>query len=265
MGNTTNAPLISVISVTLNDRDGLRRTVESLQLQTCAPSYEHIIVDGVSDYDVAGLLAELGSNARLHQGRDKGLYDAMNTGTELARGVYLIYLNGGDTLAGPEVLSKVGAVLTSAWPDFLYGDSLERQLDEESVIKIAHSHKSAPARMFTHHQSMIFRRAIVLDTGLRYDLAYPIAADYDFTLRFLERAIRIVHFPGVIANFSAGGISQVKHHAGRREQFMVRREHFGNTGYAVRVYMMQVFGKYLRAFSPKLYWRLRAIAGKASR
>ncbi|KGE03813.1 glycosyltransferase [Pseudohaliea rubra] len=262
MTSATATPLISVISITLNDRDGLQRTVQSLQSQTDAPSYEHIIVDGVSDYDVAGLLEALGSNARLHQGRDKGLYDAMNTGTGLTRGVYVIYLNSGDTLAGPEVLSELGAVLTSEQPDFLYGDSLERQLDGEEVFKIAHSHKSAPARMFTHHQSMIFRRAIVSDTGLRYDLAYPIAADYDFTLRFLEQANRIVRLPGVIANFSAGGVSQVKHHVGRREQFVVRRRHFGNTGFAVRVYLMQVFGQYMRAFSPKLYWRLRAVAGK---
>ncbi|MBM1817359.1 glycosyltransferase [Pseudosulfitobacter pseudonitzschiae] len=264
MSNATATPLISVVSITLNDRDGLWRTVESLQSQTDAPSYEHIVVDGVSDYDVAGLLAEMGSTAQLHQGSDKGLYDAMNIGTGLAHGGYLIYLNSGDTLAGPEVLSEVGTVLTSERPDFLYGDSLERQLDGEDVFKIAHSHNSAPVRMFTHHQSMIFRRAIVSDAGLRYDLAYPIAADYDFTLRFLKQANRIVRFPGVIANFSAGGVSQVKHHVGRREQFVVRRQHFGNTGFALRVYLMQVFGHFMRAFSPKLYWRLRAFAGKRS-
>lgn len=264
MADSRITPLISVISITLNDRDGLARTVESLQSQMDGPDHEHIVVDGMSDYDVEGLLAELGSPARLHQGRDAGLYDAMNRGTDLARGDYLLYLNSGDTLAGPSVLAAVAKLLSSERPDFFYGDSLERQLDGEDVFKIAYSHKSAPSRMFTHHQSMIFRRAIVSDAGLRYNLAYPIAADYDFTLRFLERANRIVRFPGVIANFSAGGVSQVKHHIGRQEQFAVRRRHFGNTGFAVRVYLMQVFGQYMRAFSPKLYWLLRAVVGKIS-
>lgn len=262
MSEATATPLISVVSITLNDRSGLRRTIESLQSQTDAPSYEHIVVDGGSDYVVDGYLAELGSTARLHQGKDAGLYDAMNRGTELARGDYLLYLNSGDTLAAPGVLAEVGSVLSAVRPDFLYGDSLERQLDGDDVLKVAHSHHSAPKRMFTHHQSMIFSRKLVSEAGLRYDLAYTIAADYDFVLRFLDLASKIARFPKVIANFSAGGVSQVKHHAGRREQFVVRRRHFGSIGFAVRVYLMQVFVKCLRTFSPKLYWRLRAIVGK---
>ncbi|MFC3119381.1 glycosyltransferase [Jhaorihella thermophila] len=120
MTDTAKPPLISVITITLNDRDGLARTIQSLQAQVGAPEVEHIIVDGMSDYDVARLLAELGSTAILHQGRDAGLYDAMNRGTSLARGDYLLYLNGGDVLARENVLATVGTVLTSERPDFLF-------------------------------------------------------------------------------------------------------------------------------------------------
>lgn len=265
MSKATDPPLISVISITLNDHDGLRRTIESVQAQVSAPRYEHIIIDGVSDYDVASLLADLRSDAQLHQGEDQGLYDAMNTGTERASGEYLIYLNSGDTFAEPEVLAKIGALLTAKQPDFLYGDSLELQLDGQEMFKLAHSHRNAPARMFTHHQSMVFSHKLIADNRLSYNLSYSIAADYDFVLHVLNHATTILRLPGVIAKFSAGGVSQIKHHQGRREQFLVRKTHFDSSVFAARIFVMQTAARLVRSLSPKLYWRMRAAFGAVFR
>jgi putative colanic acid biosynthesis glycosyltransferase len=186
----------------------------------------------------------------------------MNRGTDLARGDYLLYLNGGDTLAGSEVLGALAAVLARECPDFLYGDSIECQLNGSLDSKVARGCESAAIGMFTHHQSMVFSRAVLSQFGLRYDLSYPIAADYDFILRFLDKSATTVRFSGPIASFSAGGISQTKHHAGRREQFLVRKRHCKSVTFATRVYLMQAAGKYLRVVSPKIYWGMRAVYAK---
>ncbi|MFC3119382.1 hypothetical protein ACFOHS_18900 [Jhaorihella thermophila] len=47
--------------------------------------------------------------------------------------------------------------------------------------------------MITHHQAMVFRRAVIEENAIRYDLNYRIAADYDFVLKHF-RASKIIHY-----------------------------------------------------------------------
>lgn len=261
MTEMTNPPLLSVISITLNDCDGLTRTVESLLSQTDAPAFEHIVVDGMSDYDVPGLLRGLGSSARLHQGKDAGLYDAMNTGTALAQGDYLLYLNSGDTLAEPQVLAQISAALAAARPDFLWGDSFERQLDGEIRYKPSRPMRRLPLGMISHHQSMLFRRDVIEHNAIRYDLSYRIAADYDFVLRHV-RASRSTHYlPRPICVFERGGTSYQKRHAGRLEQFHIRRTFYSSTIFAAAVYVAQWVLLSFRGLFPAGYWALRKRLG----
>jgi putative colanic acid biosynthesis glycosyltransferase len=257
MTDTTIPPLISVISITLNDRGGLIRTIESLQSQTRASDFEHIIIDGVSDYDVVGLLAELGSQAKLHQGHDAGLYDAMNRGTELARGDYLLYLNGGDVLAGKDVLASIAEVLTKEQPDFLFGDSLERQLDGEIRYKPSRAMKRLPLGMITHHQAMLFRRAVIEVHEIHYDLDYRIAADYDFVLRHVRASKVIRYMPKPICVFEAGGVSLIRNHEARREQFIIRQSVYGSKMFALLVFSLQLSLRLIRNLSPAAYWAIR--------
>jgi putative colanic acid biosynthesis glycosyltransferase len=258
----STAPLISIISITLNDRDGLTRTIKSLQAQVDAPQVEHIIIDGMSDYDVAGLLAELGSNATLHQGQDAGLYDAMNRGTDLARGDYLLYLNGGDVLADKDVLAKLGAVLTRERPDFLFGDSLEKQLDGEIRYKPSRPIKRLPLGMITHHQAMVFRRAVIEENAIRYDLNYRIAADYDFVLKHVRASETIRYLPEPICVFERGGASYKKSKDGRREQFHIRRAAYHSTSFAAAIFVTQWALFTFRNLFPSAYWTLQNQIGK---
>lgn len=262
MADKTTPPLISVISITLNDRGGLIRTIESLQSQTRTPDFEHIIIDGVSDYDVAGLLADLGSQAKLHQSHDAGLYDAMNRGTELARGDYLLYLNGGDVLAGKDVLASIAEVLTKEQPDLLFGDSLERQLEGEIRYKLSRAIKRLPLGMITHHQAMLFRRAVIKDHGIKYNLDYRIAADYDFVLRHVRASEAIRYMPKSICVFERGGASYKQSNAGRREQFHIRRKFFHSTLFAAAIFTIQWGLFNFRSVFPSAYWVLHKKTGK---
>jgi len=261
MIDAPRVPLISVVTSTLNDRDGLLRTVNSLKSQTGTLDYEHIIVDGMSDYDVAGLLNDLDWSAALHQGRDDGLYDAMNRGTDCAQGRYLLYMNSGDTLAEPDTLAAISKALVEKEPDFLYGDSLERQLDGEIRLKPSRPIKRLPLGMITHHQAMLFRREVVEDIRLRYDLAYQIAADYDFVLRHV-RASEIIHYlPQPICVFERGGTSFQKRNIARREQFHIRRAAYNSTLFAATIFAAQWGLRTFRGIFPSGYWALRKHLG----
>ena len=261
MSETMAVPLISVITITLNDRDGLIRTIESLQSQIDMPDVEHVVVDGLSDYDIDSLIADIGSPARLHQGRDEGLYDAMNRGTELARGDYLLYLNSGDTLAEQQVLAEIGAVLAAERPDFLYCDSFERQLDGEIRYKPSRPMKWLPLGMISHHQAMLFRRDVIEQNAIRYDLSYRIAADYDFVLHHVRASKSSHYLPRPICVFERGGTSYQKRHVARREQFHIRRTFYNSTVFAAAVYFMQWVLRSFRGLFPAGYWALRKLLG----
>lgn len=105
--------------------------------------------------------------------------------------------------------------------------------------------------MFTHHQAMLYRRTALGD--LRYDLRYKIAADYDFTIRFLQRAENILYCPFPICLFENGGISQLEALRGRREQFYIRKEAGQNLPGNIFIFAAQTLNLFLRRKCPRLY------------
>jgi putative colanic acid biosynthesis glycosyltransferase len=216
-------PLFSIITVALNDLGGLQRTHGSLIAQTCR-DFDWIVVDGGSrDGTLEYLLSHQHDLAWWRSAPDRGLYDAMNSGLSVARGDYLIFLNAGDTLPDPDTLERLARTIRerSEPPDFIYGNALERGTGNRLLTKRARSHRFAWYGMFTHHQAMVYRRALV--EGLRFDLAWEIGADYAFTLDTLSKSVRVVRLDAALVLFEGGGRSQTLAALGRREQAEIRR------------------------------------------
>lgn len=231
-------PRYSIITVTKNNISGLRRTEASVRAQTCT-DYEWLVIDGASN------------DGTLHHYKpvlsapDKGLYDAMNKGIGMARGHYLLFLNAGDCLASPDVLGA----LCSFTSDFIYGDALE-----DGHLKPARHDMTRG--MITHHQAMLYRREAI--GGLRYNLCYPLAADYDFTWRFIRQSAGKAYIPIAICDYESGGLSQTKAASGRRQQFFIRRE-MGVPFYkGAAIYCQQSCVWAIRRLAPKLFWRVRS-------
>ena len=76
-------PLFSIITVTLNNIDGLKSTEHSLKSQTNS-DYEWIIIDGNSTDGTKKYLDTIRSVIWTSE-PDHGLYDAMNKGIEHAK------------------------------------------------------------------------------------------------------------------------------------------------------------------------------------
>lgn len=240
-------PLFTVITITFNNRDGLRRTAQSVQSQT-STDYEWIIIDGDStdgttddfiNYPTAKIISE----------PDKGIYDAMNKGIDIATGDYIIFMNAGDIFANENVLNDISNHCT-AHPDFIYGDA-----EEDNHLKRARSHTKINWGMFTHHQAMFYNRKAL--AGLRYNLNYKIAADYDLTVKFLKTAKSILYVPIPVCVFEVGGASQTNAKLGRDEQFISRainRSCPPIKNQAIR--LGQNIRYEIRKNLPKLYWKL---------
>jgi putative colanic acid biosynthesis glycosyltransferase len=204
---------LSVVTVTRNNLESLRRTHESLKAQD-SRDYEWIVIDGASQDGTDAFLRA--TCARWLSEPDDGIYDAMNKGMAMARGDYILFLNAGDALADKHMLSAL-ALACENRPDFIYGDGIE-----DGMIKTARDHEQCLGGMFTYHQAMFYKAALI--GSLRYDTRYRLAADFKFTVQFLRRAKRIAYWPHPVCIFESGGASQVHAAAARIELSCLRRE-----------------------------------------
>lgn len=245
---TTDAPLFSVITVTKNNCAGLGATYASLSAQSCN-DYEWIVVDGASTDGTLLFLSKDGLLDCCVSTPDDGIYDAMNKGIARAKGRYLIFMNAGDRFSDPDILSTLLKIIAAEDPDFIYGDALE----SGGLYKKARH--NIERGMITHHQAMLYKRGTIGD--LRYDMRYKIAADYDFTFRFLKRAKTIHYCPAALCIFEEGGLSQKKRRHGRNEEFLIRNNQDIPPAENIAVYMRQTLAAFIKAFMPALYRKLR--------
>lgn len=236
----------SIITITRNNLPGLRATADSLQQQSCR-NFEWIIIDGDSSDGTKDYLATLPAQSLSEP--DRGIYDAMNKGIDRATGDYLLFLNAGDCLAAPDVLSKLEQNI--AGEDFIYGDSLEG-----GQKKPARQHQKIVFGMHTHHQAMLYRREMIGDQ--RYDTTYSISADYKFTCVFLMKSRTVRYCPYPICIFEPGGVSQTNVRQGRIEQFCIREEMKScSTTSNTLIYLGQTAIMALRRHFPALYWKIK--------
>ncbi len=105
-------PTISVVTVTRNALPLLRRTVASVSEQTCQ-DMEYIIVDGASTDGSTDFIAGERCVSRWVSERDGGIYDAMNKGARMASGRWIIFMNAGDTFAGPDVAAQLAQAVAA--------------------------------------------------------------------------------------------------------------------------------------------------------
>lgn len=246
--------LFSIITVTRNNLDGLRATQNSIAIQHCA-DFEWIVVDGASTDGTPEWLDT--TAAHWTSEPDRGIYDAMNKGIDRAAGDYLLFLNAGDCLCAPDTLTRIKKSLQNEV--FVYGDALETRGGALPAYKFANDHDSLPRGMFTHHQAMLYRRDAI--GNVRYNTQYKIAADYDFTARFLiaHAGAPVLYCDFPLCLFEEGGVSQKHTDQGRQEQFAIRRALALAGPTENRLIALRQWGAVqIRRISPDLYWRLRA-------
>jgi glycosyltransferase involved in cell wall biosynthesis len=163
---------LSIITINYNNAEGLRKTLASVAAQTY-PNIEHIIVDGnstdgsvdvIREYEstLASSLSPLASRLKWLSEPDKGIYNAMNKGIEIALGKrvvnddhtsspiannqlpialtdYIQILNSGDILAADDVTERMfQAMGNRQW-------AIDNETNSQSPIANRPTSDSAPA------------------------------------------------------------------------------------------------------------------------
>lgn len=160
-------PCISVITVVFNAKDQIEKTIQSVIDQNY-DAVEYIIIDGGSTDGTVDIIKKYRNQISYWVSEaDNGIYDAMNKGIEQAKGKGLLFLNAGDYFVGNILSDKI------APPCFLnvkYHNIMSKLVD----IKIKNYKIGLP----NCHQGIMFE-----NKGIKYDLDYKIASDYDFYLK----------------------------------------------------------------------------------
>jgi glycosyltransferase involved in cell wall biosynthesis len=194
----------SIIIPTYNCESLISSTLESIINQDDS-LYECIIVDGLSNDDTIKTVekySNLNNNVRFISEKDKGIYDAMNKGIDLAKGEYLYFLGAGDTLS-KDVLFKLNNEINDE--DFIYGKVYK---EHEGELIGEELKKSDLVYDLICHQAIFYKKNIFNIKG-KYNLSYKVAADNIFNKKvFADDGLSKKFIDIEIANYLGGGVSQ---------------------------------------------------------
>lgn len=204
----TLAPIVSVITISFKDLEGLKRTVESVRAQRYAGHIEHIVIDGGSGDDVAEYLSGYEPPFTYWQSQpDGGRYDAMNQGIAHASGDLLWFMHSSDCFSDPDAVAEVVAAISGHGPAReVWGYGLENLVGlgrvrgpiPFNIRKLLAGWQTVP------HQASFFGSSLVSKLG-GYDLDFGIAADQEFILRAaLVRAPITIR--RVLSDFDTNGV-----------------------------------------------------------
>ncbi len=223
-------PLISVITVTYNAQRELPATLRSVREQTF-DSFEHLIIDGASkDATVDIASKDAPSYQRLVSSPDKGLYDAMNKGLDLAQGDYVVFLNAGDAFHSPSTLQHVAnKILDNDFPGVVYGQT---DLVDANRKRIAGRHLEAPSQlnyesfkqgMVVCHQAFFALRRI----ADRFNLKYRFSADYEWCIRVLQHCRQTCYLDEVVVDYLMEGMTTRNRRKSLIERFKIMCYFYG--------------------------------------
>lgn len=101
---------LSIITINYNNAQGLKKTLDSVRVQSCK-EFEHVIIDGNSTdgskYIIEKYANEVSYPVVFISENDNGIFNAMNKGITLSKGTYCQILNSGDVLATQNVVTKM--------------------------------------------------------------------------------------------------------------------------------------------------------------
>lgn len=203
---------ISVITVCLNSAKTLSRTLDSVVNQDY-PEIEHIVIDGGSIDGSLEILATYSDKlAHVTSQPDKGIYDAMNKGMDLATGDIFCFLNADDHYASSKVLSLVSSKMNAGNLDVLIGDvSFFHERSPSKVTRRYRSDRFHPGRLswgwMPAHPAMFITQKTVKRVG-KFETNYRIAGDFEFIIRvFSDQSLKYTHISEVLVNMQTGGVS----------------------------------------------------------
>ena len=207
-------PKLSIITINLNNAEGLCKTIESVVSQTFT-DYEYIIIDGASTDGSVDVIKQYADGIIIEQPScritywvseaDNGIYNAMNKGIRVANGDYCLFLNSGDCLANNETLSYVlknsfdSDIISGYVCGNKYGEFFNIYPPKEFTFRYLYS-QNIP------HQAEFIKRKLFDEIGF-YNEQYQILSDYEFNIKAMLHNVSYLYINSLVTVVDLSGVS----------------------------------------------------------
>jgi len=185
-------PLFSIITVNLNDIEGLKRTMTSV-FEQIWQEFEYIVIDGGSTDGSKEYIKQHSDRIDFWVSeKDSGIYNAMNKGIKAATGEYLLFLNSGDHLFTNEVLKKNKNYLELndliSFDLQIIGDNIQETISKPKELRFTDLYYGSLCHPSTFIKKKLFQKAGMYDENLTIvsDWKFFILALYKFNCSYLK-------------------------------------------------------------------------------
>jgi glycosyltransferase involved in cell wall biosynthesis len=183
-------------------------------MQQSHNNIEHIIIDGNSKDGTIDLINKYKkNNIKFISEPDKGIYEALNKGIEIATGDIIGVLHADDTFYDDQVLEKVISVFEKEnHVDVLSGNVVffdSKKDNTENRIILSHIFKPWMFRFgfMPAHTATFIRQNVFKKCGL-YDEKFKSAGDFDFFLRLMSvYKVKLYYYNKILVRMKTGGLS----------------------------------------------------------
>jgi glycosyltransferase involved in cell wall biosynthesis len=199
---------LSIITINLNNKAGLERTIQSVTGQTYS-DFEYILIDGGSDDGSVDIIKKYEEKFSYWiSENDNGIYNAMNKGILKANGEYCLFINSGDLFIKSTILDEMLSYINGE--DILYGNGFF-QAKGNKLEKL-----ECPARLTLgffclyslFHPATLIRKSLFDNYGL-YNESNKIISDGEFFIKtIILNNVRTKLIPLDIAIAEDNGISR---------------------------------------------------------
>lgn len=204
---------ITIITVCYNRKATIEKAIQSVLAQNYH-DIEYIIIDGSSTDGTQEIIESYRDRISKYISEpDKGMYDAINKGLQLATGDVIGLMHSDDEFFDKKAITRIAARFDyEPNIDGVYGDGIYVSNDkEERLVRDriggVFSLKRVKKGWLPLHPTVYLKKAVIDKHGL-YNLDFKIASDTEFLLRYLyKHKIKMSYIDAYIVKMRMGGMS----------------------------------------------------------
>lgn len=191
---------INIVTINLNNKSGLEKTINSVINQTFFDKINYIIIDGGSSDGSIDIIDRYKNYLSYYVSeKDNGIFNAMNKGVSFCNGEYVQFLNSGDNLHDNEVIENIYNELTE---DVVYGNMLVEPFKEKKLI----TKYDFFGDWFMPHPSTFTKVDLLKKKKLSED--YKIISDWIYYYEYIcLNKLPYKHIDLIVTDFYGGGVS----------------------------------------------------------
>lgn len=226
-------PKLSIITINLNNVEGLKKTMKSVFEQS-ATDFEYIVIDGgsqdgsldtIQDFEKRKGPKYINQRFIWISEADNGIYHAMNKGIKIARGEYCQFLNSGDWLVKYDVTEKMLSTMSDC--SIFYGNMLKISSNGKIFTDTCGAGELTMLSFYLggmNHSPTYIKRELFEKYGL-YDENYKIVSDWKWFLNVIcmkNESYKYINLD--VAYFDMTGISSTNKELDSQERHKVLSE-----------------------------------------